>query len=332
MLVLQKEWEDSKVVAGIYKIYSLDNLNRVYYGSSVNLRQRFRRHRLELSKGVHKNSYLQRVYNKNTNSDMVFEVVEITIIELKLLRDLESQYINSHISIFGRDNLVNVSLNTICALDDENVKSLYRQIKSDSMKERWKNSEYRKKCILGMQNYKSSEECKKMLSENMKKRWEDPEFVERQRNKVVAMWENPEFKDKMSKAMSENNSDSEFTRKRLESLKTVAATIEFAESISKGLKKHFAIPENLEKRQLMLRDRNIDEEFQKFANARSREICAKRVICEETKEIFEALSDAGRWLFSLGKYSTEKCATAKVCTVCKKINKTAGGYTWNYVT
>lgn len=76
---------------GIYKITNLKN-NKVYIGSSNNLKQRLRQHRSFLKLNEHCNKHLQSSYNKYGIENFKFEILEV--IEEKKLEEREEYYIN----------------------------------------------------------------------------------------------------------------------------------------------------------------------------------------------------------------------------------------------
>lgn len=59
--------------SGIYSITNTQN-GKTYIGSSVNIRIRWRRHKLALREGKHKNPHLQAAWNKYGEAAFVFEV------------------------------------------------------------------------------------------------------------------------------------------------------------------------------------------------------------------------------------------------------------------
>ena len=79
--------------SGIYIIKNTQN-NKVYVGSSVNVKNREYKHFWMLGRGVHDNPHLQKSYNKYGKSSFIFEVVEICD-ESKLI-DKENYYISSY--------------------------------------------------------------------------------------------------------------------------------------------------------------------------------------------------------------------------------------------
>lgn len=61
--------------AGIYIITSTEN-SRVYIGSTVNFKNRWKHHRVSLRRGVHSNPHLQRAWNKYGEDTFEFGVLE----------------------------------------------------------------------------------------------------------------------------------------------------------------------------------------------------------------------------------------------------------------
>lgn len=95
---------------GIYKILNLKN-NKLYYGSSKNIKKRWATHRNHLKNNKHVNCILQRAWDKYGESSFSFEVVELCsennllLTEQKYL-DLNPEY-NIGVQSSGGDNLSN---------------------------------------------------------------------------------------------------------------------------------------------------------------------------------------------------------------------------------
>lgn len=64
------------IVIGVYRITCLRN-NKVYIGSSFNVKKRWSRHRCSLRKGDHHCIRLQRSWNKYGEKEFVFDIVEL---------------------------------------------------------------------------------------------------------------------------------------------------------------------------------------------------------------------------------------------------------------
>ena len=79
--------------SGIYKILNKTN-NKVYIGSSVNLKSREYKHFWMLNNNTHDNQFLQNSFNRNGLENFVFEVLENC--DLDLLIERENYYINNY--------------------------------------------------------------------------------------------------------------------------------------------------------------------------------------------------------------------------------------------
>lgn len=62
-------------ISGIYKIECLVN-GKVYIGQSVDINRRLRTHKSMLKNNNHKNNYLQRSWNKHSEENFTFEIIE----------------------------------------------------------------------------------------------------------------------------------------------------------------------------------------------------------------------------------------------------------------
>jgi group I intron endonuclease len=63
-------------MTGIYKIQSKTKPERIYIGSAININDRWWLHKKQLKTGTHHSIKLQRHYNKYSESDLVFEIIE----------------------------------------------------------------------------------------------------------------------------------------------------------------------------------------------------------------------------------------------------------------
>ena len=77
---------------GIYKIRNLIN-NKIYVGSTKNIKARWAKHKALLRHNKHQNTHLQNAWNKYGEGAFVFEVIEECRIENLISR--EQFFINS---------------------------------------------------------------------------------------------------------------------------------------------------------------------------------------------------------------------------------------------
>jgi group I intron endonuclease len=89
--------------SGIYKIYCINN-GCYYYGSSINLKERWIHHRKRLRNKTHGNIRLQRVWNKYGEKSIVFEIVNI--VPEKEIRTEEQKYLDAH---YGKKKCLNMN-------------------------------------------------------------------------------------------------------------------------------------------------------------------------------------------------------------------------------
>ncbi|WP_109150394.1 NUMOD3 domain-containing DNA-binding protein [Azospirillum sp. TSO5] len=82
---------DAPAVSGIYRIRNTVN-GKVYIGSAVNIRRRFRDHLRELHAGTHCNPRLQKSWAKHGEQAFCFEVVQI-VEQKELLTSIETEHI-----------------------------------------------------------------------------------------------------------------------------------------------------------------------------------------------------------------------------------------------
>lgn len=63
-------------IVGIYKIESIIKPNKIYIGSSINVKDRIGRHKVDFRRNEHPNYKMQRHYNKYGLEDFIYTVIE----------------------------------------------------------------------------------------------------------------------------------------------------------------------------------------------------------------------------------------------------------------
>jgi len=109
-------------ISGIYGIRSISHPERVYIGSAVNIRKRWKDHRKTLRKGVHCNSKLQYHCNKYGIGDLVFEA--ILCCEKEGLTKMEQVFIDLYEPWF---NICRVARSTLGFRHSEETKQRDRE-------------------------------------------------------------------------------------------------------------------------------------------------------------------------------------------------------------
>lgn len=97
----------------IHAVYSIENItnNKVYIGSAIDIKSRFRQHKSDLNLNKHTNLLLQRAWNKYGNDKFVF----ITIEEIQNPKELivrEQFWINK---FFSSERLFGYNIREIAA-------------------------------------------------------------------------------------------------------------------------------------------------------------------------------------------------------------------------
>jgi group I intron endonuclease len=146
-------------IPGIYKITNTVN-NKIYIGCASNIRTRINGHLYDLRKGIHKNDYLQKSWNKYGEKVFIFEVVEKCIIDV--LHTREHYWVNQ---LNCLDKLIGYNLKPT----DPNGCSLHSEETKEKLRVANKGKKPSQACIEAGKIYNASEECKMNLIEARKK-------------------------------------------------------------------------------------------------------------------------------------------------------------------
>lgn len=171
-----------KLKSGIYCIENINN-NKKYIGQSVDVQDRWRKHKSELEHHVHHNSYLQNAWNKYGEDVFNFYVLEYC--EIEQLDEKEIYYIDLY-KTTNRDCGYNLKsggqlsgsyyTEEIKEKMSKSIKTSYqnsnlREIRKDNALNQWSNPEIKAKIMgsnNGMYGRKHTEESKLKIS-NAKK-------------------------------------------------------------------------------------------------------------------------------------------------------------------
>lgn len=167
-LTISSEYKD---LSGVYRIICLDN-GKQYFGETSNFGRRLGEHNYSLSRGEHRNPYLQEDYNKYGPDAFSFEVVsilddrnEMDILEASMIADARSHELCYNIFDGGRYGSVSdPSFGEKASIRNKGmvVPPERRETMSDSAKKQWENEEYRE-----------------LMINSAKKQWENPEYREK---------------------------------------------------------------------------------------------------------------------------------------------------------
>jgi group I intron endonuclease len=139
---------------GIYKITNRVN-NKIYIGCASNIRTRVNGHLYDLRKNMHKNSYLQKSWNKYGESMFIFETHELC--------NIEDLHMREHFWVTTLDCL-NKSIGYNLKPTDPNGCSIHSKETREKLRQANKGKRPSQACIEAGKVYNSSELCKTNLA------------------------------------------------------------------------------------------------------------------------------------------------------------------------
>jgi group I intron endonuclease len=138
---------------GIYRIINTKN-NKIYIGSSVDIKKRKEKHFWMLQKGIHDNKFLQSSYNRDGKENFVFDIIEMC--EEKDLVEKENYYI-----LENKSNDMNFGYN-LCLVSENRKNRVSNETKIQLSKYNLKkNNNFEKFALINI------ESGKKILFENL---------------------------------------------------------------------------------------------------------------------------------------------------------------------
>lgn len=184
------------MTSGIYQIINKEN-GKIYIGSTLNFKMRFRGHKSELRRGVHSNTHLQNAWLRYGEAAFVFcilkEMKESTIHEIRI----EEQ------------NTLNLYINK------NEWSILYNIDKSVTYEGCVQSPETLKKISISLKKFYEDPKERKKISINSKKIWQNPEHrakmieifnseekIAKNRETATKNWQNPEYRAKLVAAHS----------------------------------------------------------------------------------------------------------------------------------
>lgn len=118
-------------ITGIYQIQSKIKPERIYIGSSINIKNRWGHHLTELRRNDHENNRLQNHFNKYGEVDLQFSI--LLNCEIEDLIKIEQYFIDSHNPFF---NICKIAGSTRGYRHSEEIKEKMRKPKSEEAKQR----------------------------------------------------------------------------------------------------------------------------------------------------------------------------------------------------
>lgn len=194
-------------ISGIYGIRSLAHPERIYIGSSIDIRKRWRRHIEALKKGKHHSSRMQYHYNKYGEGDFVFEVI-VRCNTVDLIK-AEQSFLDIYRPYFN-----------VCRLAGSSLGMKHSKESIEKMRLAQKNrgpisEETREKISRAGVGRCPSDETRKKISKSNKGKC----FSRVTRQKMSRAWEGrPPFSDITKLRMSKAHAGKHFTKEHRENL------------------------------------------------------------------------------------------------------------------
>lgn len=194
-------YHDVPASAGIYRITCTTN-GKIYIGSAINLRIRYKNHFRELKNNTHENPKLQNAWNKHGADAFLFEILEFVLVP-EMLTAREQHYFDTQ-NPFGRRgfNIARIAGSSLGMKQAPETKEKNRQAHlgkkaSQETREKMKSRMIGNTINLGRQ---LSVEHRKKIGNASRGREVSPETIAKRRG----LKHTPETREKMSKAMMGN--------------------------------------------------------------------------------------------------------------------------------
>lgn len=151
----------------IYKITNLTT-SQIYIGSSIDVKDRVRRHFKDLKANKHHSLKMQRSYNKYGKD--VFKVEYLVSVPEQYRQKIEQWFLDNNECYFNNEKIVNKPSIYRIRSEEENEKSRLRMLKNEYWKLAHPMSEEGKKRVSeSSKNRIWTDEMRKKLSESLKK-------------------------------------------------------------------------------------------------------------------------------------------------------------------
>ena len=161
-----------------------------------------------------------------------------------------------------------------------------------SLKERWKNKEYKDKMSNIFKERWKNKEYKDKMSNIFKERWKDKEYKDRMSNIVKERWADEEYKDKMSNVFKERWEDEEYKDKMSNVFKERWKDEEYKDKMSNIFKERWEDEEY----RVNFTNKNLGKHFMTDEHKEAlRRVNTGRVMTDETKaKLRESLKSCDR--------------------------------------
>ena len=170
----------------IYQIRHIAS-GKVYVGSAVNPRLRWKNHRIMLLNGNHPNRYLQNAWDKHGAAAFAFEILEpVLFVEDLIIRE---QHWIDKLKASVRTHGYNITPTAGSQLGTKLTEE--QRARRFGL---WEDPEYRAKCVAAHKAHFADPKQRARRSEESKALWRDPEYRARQTARLKEGHADPEYK------------------------------------------------------------------------------------------------------------------------------------------
>jgi hypothetical protein len=295
MNILDKKYKEK---SGIYKIVNLIN-NKVYIGSSVDLRKRSIHHRSHLKNGSSHCKYLQYAVNKYGIENFRIEIIKV-VDDISLMREFEEYYINFFNSVVNGYNSHNMVIANNYLAESSKVPILCYDLDGNFIREFESIVETSR--ITGHSNVGIFDVCK--------------EKVGKCGNYIFRYKKNSDYPLKINKYIHGNKGIKRSKEWNEKIRQRKLGTLQSEETKKK--RSEVMTGRKMTKKQLDVGYNNISKYIKP-----KRKVVQIDMISGEIINIFESMKDAA-------DFFKRPAAPSSICEVCKGTMKSYLGYKWKY--
>jgi len=252
---MKKNFNGNANKGGVYKITNTID-GKIYIGSAKTFKTRASAHISSLKTGKHQNKHLQASWNKHGEAVFLFEIIEV-VEGSKTDRTTREQF---YIDQWKERWKQCYNFKKEVVEKDRSCWSKFpektRKKKSESMKKKWKDPEYRK--------FQSEFQSKKT-----KELWQDSEYRAKHVEAIREFTQKPEYRKKLSKAAQGKEISKETRTKISKSVSKINKELwqnsEYRKKVIEG-RKHSWANDEVRRKRASIKFRKLKEKTYKFRN------------------------------------------------------------------